>query len=222
MPRSFPFALLRVKMTSHTRPANLRDITLDICILAVRANVDQRETRSLAFRLDSHDVLVLPGPDFEFDVIAPAAAASQFMRAALGVVGHVRVKVEMVCAVTLENIAVLLQLIPVKGDQLLRCCVRLILQGDNFERESEAGDVYVRALVVTLGALRLQARPWIDGQSGVRGIRLLANMNPAHWGLNVDLLVLTVCLLLHIDTASRKQCQAHPNGNYYYARFFAA
>src|SRR5437660_10500715 len=96
MPRSFPFALLRVKMTSHTRPANLRDITLDICILAVRANVDQRETRSLAFRLDSHDVLVLPGPDFEFDVIAPAAAASQFMRAALGVVGHVRVKVEMV------------------------------------------------------------------------------------------------------------------------------
>ena len=46
-------------MTSHTRPANLRDITLDICILAVRANVDQRETRSLAFRLDSHDVLVL-------------------------------------------------------------------------------------------------------------------------------------------------------------------
>ncbi len=57
---------------------------LDVRILAVGAHINQREARSLTFRLDGYNVLIIFLAHFEFDVVAVLAFASQFVRIVLG------------------------------------------------------------------------------------------------------------------------------------------
>src|SRR5271166_5726777 len=57
----------------------IRPRELNVGILAVRANIDQRETRSRAFRFDFYNVLIILLANLEFNISATVAFTGQFV-----------------------------------------------------------------------------------------------------------------------------------------------
>src|SRR5215472_15913483 len=107
-----------------------------------------------------------------------------------------------------QHFAVFRQLILVVINHFARTVIRLILERDNFQRISEAGDIHVGALVISVIASRSQPRTRIDWNSYVIRVSALTHMNVAHGSADIHLLILPVLLFFHIHAAggqNRKQ-----------------
>src|ERR1700688_4539198 len=110
--------------------------------------------------------------------------------------------------VAFENVAILLQLISVKGQYFGRRFVGLVLQRHYFNSETEARNIDIRALVAAVGISILQPRAGINVQAHVRDIRLLADMNSTNGRVNIHLLLLSVGFFLHIYAAPEQERSA--------------
>jgi len=100
---------------------------------------------------------------FQFNVTAAIAGASQFVRTIAGFVrSEVGIDVHVAGGVALENIAVVFQLVLVERQNSRGGIVGFIFQSDNFDAVTEARNVYIGALVASVGVFLFQAGTGIN------------------------------------------------------------
>src|SRR5271157_260136 len=82
-------------------------------------------------------------------------------------------------AVALDGLAIFLQLFGVVGDDFIGSVVGDEFRGDNFQRESGHGEIYVGALLVVAVVFRRGPGAGIEGQARIANIGLFADVQIA-------------------------------------------
>ena len=104
-------------------------------------------------------------------------------------------------AVTLEHFPVLFQFAGVEADQLVGRCIAFKFLRHDSQPKQGAGNIDVRTLFVFIVFLLGGTRAGIDRQSRRLHVHVVADVNPANWRIDVNILVFFT-VFLHVDAAT--------------------
>src|SRR5208282_4936956 len=128
----------------------------------------------MAAGFDRNDMLVLVGPNLQLHRVAAAVVTVTVngLRTFLFVFALVVRVASVPVTVALDGLAILLQFFGVVGDEFVGSIVGNEFRGDNFQRESGDGEIYIGALLVVAFVFWRGSGAGIDCQPGIANIGL--------------------------------------------------
>src|SRR3981081_1118305 len=181
-----------------------------VLLARAHAHINQGKAASLAVRLDRDDVLVPLGSNLQFHRVSAAVLS------ALDGLGHlILVVVIVICvassptAMALDGLAIFRQLFVVVSDNFIGSVIGEKLCGPHFPRKSRHRNIHVGPLLVVAVIFRSGLGAGIDRQAGVAYIGLLADVQIAQGGLDVNVrhAILAVVLVVGIDATGGKNAE---------------
>jgi hypothetical protein len=187
---------MRGRRKEHTRLTV--PLALDVALLAVRVNVNQREGRAAVavVRFDGDHVLVVLRADFQLGDGPRVVAFTFQLFGSLGVfVVVVDIDVTTVLLrVALEDLAVLSQFVAIEVDDFAGSIVTVVF-GDHqlkAERLSENADIDRIGVFLIVP----ESRPRVKRQPGFSGVCVIADVQVTHGTAHVKFLVLPTGAIL--------------------------